>query len=371
MSDEALFSVRDRTETGPRRGTESSFEFLDRVAGPFWDRLRALIDAWFTDYPAIESFDLAQRFRSDDDQHDAAWWELYLHRVLTATGRRLTPHPEVPGTTKRPDFLVEEPGGDAWYLEATTVAPAGQAAERRRGVLVDSLNSIKNDDFFVSISWRETGSSSPPARDLRARVTDWLGGLDPDEVLKMPAGELPTLTWEYDDWVLVLGARPKEPGSRGRPGRIVGAQVLAAWEGESRRLRRALDAKVGKYGDLSIPFVVALRTTVPFEVMDGLPMPPDRRVSALLLAGPEFQPWSVNEITPALIHNEAATRRLSVDLAWPCVRTTAEVAAIETRPASATPVVLGIPPDFAELKAARFPSLRHLLAGGSGGAQSM
>ena len=110
MATQGLFSVRERTDPRPSREGETRFEFLDRVAGPFWDRLRSLLEGWFAEYPATESLDLAQRFRSDDDQHDAAWWELYLHRVLTATGHRLTPHPEVPNTTKRPDFLVEEAG---------------------------------------------------------------------------------------------------------------------------------------------------------------------------------------------------------------------------------------------------------------------
>jgi hypothetical protein len=363
MSKPMLFSSRDRTDPSPSREGEARFEFLDRVAGPFWDRLRSVIESWFVEYPPAQSFDLAQRLRADDDQHDAAWWELYLYRILTATGRRLTPHPEVPGTTKRPDFLVEEPDGNAWYLEATTIATDERGAERRRGVIIDALNSIESPDFFVLIQWRETGSSSPPVRALRARVIDWLRSLDADEALNLSPERGPRITWEHDDWTIILRAVPKSPGARGRPGRLVGGQVSAAWREGDERPREVLGAKARSYGTPPIPLMVALRTTVPFEELDdvvldlsdgGLAPAADHRVSALLVAGAEFQAWSVNEITPAFVTNRVATHLLRADLPWPRLQTRADMTTAERTPVADTAALLGIPPDFSELKRTRF-----------------
>jgi hypothetical protein len=38
-----VFSDRKRLDASPR-GRESAFAFLDRVAGPFWDRVRQLLE---------------------------------------------------------------------------------------------------------------------------------------------------------------------------------------------------------------------------------------------------------------------------------------------------------------------------------------
>src|SRR3954452_19097862 len=47
-----LFSEAERKDKSPARFSESDFEFLDRVAGAHWDRVRALLEQWFTDHPA-------------------------------------------------------------------------------------------------------------------------------------------------------------------------------------------------------------------------------------------------------------------------------------------------------------------------------
>jgi hypothetical protein len=258
---------------------------------------------------------------------------------------------------------VEERDGNAWYLEATTIATDERGAERRRGAIVDALNSIESADFFVLVQWRETGSSSPPVRGLRARVIDWLRSLDADEVLKLPADRAPRFRWEHDDWTIILRAVPKSPGARARPGRIVGGQVSAMWREGDERPRKVLGAKARSYGTPRIPLMVALRTTVPFEELDdvlldlpdgGLAPAADHRVSALLVAGADFQAWSVTEITPAFVTNRAATHLLRADLPWPRLQTRACMAAAERTPVADTASLLGIPPDFLELKRTRF-----------------
>lgn len=86
-----LFEDRDRHDPKPRRCAETSLEFLDRVLGECWNRLRGELNRWFAAYPDHAACDLPNRFRGDDGQHDVAYWELYLHQVLTGTGRRVTP----------------------------------------------------------------------------------------------------------------------------------------------------------------------------------------------------------------------------------------------------------------------------------------
>jgi len=82
--------------------TEDSFAFLNRASGIVWERLREQLDAWYAAFPDDDG-DLRRRFRSADPrQHFAAWWEIYLHALLTALGYKLTVHPTVPGTKGHP-----------------------------------------------------------------------------------------------------------------------------------------------------------------------------------------------------------------------------------------------------------------------------
>ena len=108
-----LFSVGRRVNPLHAGYAESSFAFLDRVAQPYWARIRDELDRWFADFPEGEhARDLRNRFRKDDPrQHYAAWWELYLYTFLRRSGFEVEVHPYVHGTRDRPDFLVRSRRG--------------------------------------------------------------------------------------------------------------------------------------------------------------------------------------------------------------------------------------------------------------------
>ena len=46
-----LFSVGQRKNPRHAGHAESSFAFLDRVAQPYWARIRDELDRWFDDFP--------------------------------------------------------------------------------------------------------------------------------------------------------------------------------------------------------------------------------------------------------------------------------------------------------------------------------
>jgi hypothetical protein len=92
----AVFSNRQRTDTTPRVGNESTFAFLERVAGAFWDRVRSLIEDMVSRYCPSSVPDVVGRLQSgDDDQFHGAFWELVVHETLVRLGFRchLPPFP--------------------------------------------------------------------------------------------------------------------------------------------------------------------------------------------------------------------------------------------------------------------------------------
>ena len=221
-------SDRERSDASPSSG-ESTYAFLDRVAGPFWDRIRRLIEDWVNDYCPDDQAEMVGRLQSGIDiNFTAAYWELLLYHGLKALGFEVTCHPEVAGTTRRPDFLVE---GDecSYYLEAKVLGDdlADLKRDQRRNDIYHELNArVHSDEFFVRVQFDRESTRPIPIRRLADAAQVWLDGLDPAEVRKEiaaagPLGAAP-LVWEDErsGWAVAVVPMPK--GSSGGSDRIVG-----------------------------------------------------------------------------------------------------------------------------------------------------
>lgn len=350
-----VFPDRKRLDASPRGG-ESMFAFLDRVAGPFWDRVRQLLEIWVHDYSPDDRADLVGRLRSGRDLDSiAAYWELMLYHGLKALGFQVACHPEVPGTSKRPDFLVE---GNAcsFYLEAKILGedlPDRQRDQARDRIYHELNMRVRSGDFSVSIQFDKEGKHPIPIRKLADAAQAWLDGLDPDEVHKQQkaAGPLGAAPWTWEDersgWSVTLVPMPTGNTSRASD-RVVGLMLgsgTASYIDDRTPIRKALDEKARRYGnEFDRPFVIALGITRAFaddtDIVDalfgddiflfdpstgvgrpgrrrnGLLMGPDgprsRRVSALLVAG-FVAPWLAAKIDLKLWKNPWSTFPLLCD----------------------------------------------------------
>lgn len=285
---EPIFDSRPRTNALPADHAESTFAFLNRVAGDFWEHPRRLVQAWAdhatdpTDYNELRG-----RFRSGDDyQFRSAFLELYLHECLTAAGYAITIHPEVPGTTRRPDFLATRED-TAVYLEA--IAPGSSDSSRRaaarRDVLFDTVNRVGDGNFTLWLDDLKEGTRPPSAAKLRAELRRWLAPLNPDDYPNLEG--VPTFRWERDGWVATFRAIPKATHARGpsRPGdRAIGvyAHSPAAFVDDAPTVRDALADKHHAYGDLAAPFIIV----VGLYIHDS-----DRHQRANALYGDEAVQW--------------------------------------------------------------------------------
>ncbi|GLI03811.1 hypothetical protein Pa4123_90910 [Phytohabitans aurantiacus] len=119
-----IFSVTTRTDRSPAAHGESQFRFFDRVSGSYWDQVRDLIEDWFARLCPDAQADVQGRLRSTDNrQSKGAFFELYLHECLLRMGYSVTCHPELDGTSRRPDFLAEKDGRRI-YVEARSASPS-------------------------------------------------------------------------------------------------------------------------------------------------------------------------------------------------------------------------------------------------------
>lgn len=242
----ALFDTFERTDASPS-DDEDSFSFLNRAAGPFWERVRVLVDAWFAAFPAEHMADLRQRFRGRAwGEHIGAWWELYLYTLFLTLGHAVEVHPELRGVPTRPDFRIDTESGPV-LLEARHVQ-AGLASTQptvgRNAWITSPLNRLSHSRFTVGIRILARGLRQPPRDAVTAGVLEWLNDLDPDELSGTPAADLPRREQQAGKWRFELRAIPMSASTSRSDRRLVGLYPSSSgYDNTASALKTAL--KVG------------------------------------------------------------------------------------------------------------------------------
>lgn len=272
-ADLKLFSDGLRSDPSPAGYAEADFTFLDRVAQPYWERIRAELDRWFEAFPRGEvARDLRNRFRkADPGQHYAAWWELYLHRLFTLAGYEVEVHPRLDGTTDRPDFRISS-GDQSVLVEAATTFSGIDDGEEHSALepkFLDAVNKGKHDNFTVMLEFVEIGTVMPSTREIVGPILQWLDTLDPD--LAYDAENVPRKIFRPRDWSLEITAFATAREYRGEPTRLLaGGSVEAGTVDTVERLRTTVERKASKYGQLREPFVIAVLLPSTFADRDSI-----------------------------------------------------------------------------------------------------
>ncbi len=340
-----LFDNIKRSDSSHAQAKESTFQWLNRADRDDCARAREVLEDWYSCYPDVNE-DLRKRFRKrNEGQHIGAWWELYVYTLYRLLGYRVAVHPPVPGSRRKPDFLVER-DATSTYVECAVVFAGDYVRKLTAGVeeyIRDYINTLTNPNFFVGLRISQRGKQQPKATDITRPLEDWLATLDADDVLAdIASGKAPPKTeMSVRDWKLVYTAFPKNPDKRGKSRSLLGllesSRVSAVNDVE--QLRDTLSEKGAHYGTPDKPFVVAVLNKSPFGGEDdmtdavfgtiavqgggGLPTElvrkPDGywrgtaggdRVSGVLF-GQNLNPWSVATVLPRMWINPWASRPIT------------------------------------------------------------
>lgn len=355
-----LFDDITRDNSRPAPYAEPSFNSLNRSARPESKRIRNVLEQWFQRIPCETQLDLCSRFRNRDDrQHVGAFFELYLHELLSRLDFIAEPHPILEGEETHPDFLVRKGEEQLFYLEATLAASSDGniATKARENQVYDTLDRMESPNFFVALRVSGTPVTPPPGRRIRNFLEQQLDTLNPDKVAEQFEQDgfdtLPSWNWRHEGWRITFFAIPKSSSARGKLHvRPIGLQIPElVWHSPQINIRNSLQEKVSKYGKLDLPYVIAINVIDEFGADDidisnallgeeqvtvgfhsdhsvdqmvgrkpngtwyGPNGPQNKRVSAVLVAV-NLYPWSIAKITPILWHNPWAGKALSQDI-WP------------------------------------------------------
>lgn len=275
-----LFDTIIRTDPHHARSDESLYAFLDRVDTPFWERVRVLLNDWFSRLPESEQRDIRGRFQSKTQRQAwAAFWELYLHELFLRLGFNIEHHPVLPSSSARIDFHLTGNEQD-FYVEAVIVAEPDEddRANRLNAAIRDAIDKIPSGDFFVFLEVPRAGNSYPPFRRMIHELTAWLNTLDADAVTI--TGEqsayidasLPRFDWQSGDWKLEFTAMPKKLEARQKPngGTFGGGPIQSRWVDDYVAIGTNLRRKARKYGRLNKPYVIALMSARHTTSLDHL-----------------------------------------------------------------------------------------------------
>lgn len=194
-----------------------------------------------------------------DHSHLSVRLEIYLHHFFRERGWAIEIEPKLPNTRNSPDFLLTK-GQKSMMVEAKAVL--GPESERQQDArlmqLTDDLSEKLNRTVLIH-----------PVIDLPSSLPN-----------RHIAGEIERKASEVE----LLQEFPIEGEHQGQPYLLevtvlleekptphsdVGATIGQAFHVDiGHPVRRAIQDKAGKYGEIDIPFVIALWPNLPFHFPD-------------------------------------------------------------------------------------------------------
>lgn len=265
----SIFDDVVRAHDGGARQDEGHFEYLNRSGRPALAAVRAWIDDALSRYPKTDLNSLVGKIKSGDEvAHRSGLFELLLHEALLVSGSVIEAlEPALPHTDKSPDFLVRTPSGERFYLEATLatgLSDADRRARKRLNTAIEAVNSVRSQDYVLDATFQGTPSQPIRLRQLREKIERWLQTLDYDTVAETWQSQIGTpAPFRHQESDFTVELRPiTRPNREAPPGRAIAIQGGEAWSRTvGSALRQAIEGKVNRYGELDLPFVVAVNGT--------------------------------------------------------------------------------------------------------------
>lgn len=186
-----------------------------------------------------------------DHPHYSVRLELYLHHYFESNGWHIDIEPEMLGSPNKPDFKVCH-GEDCIFVEAKAVLEEKSTAQQTQRLRQLADNLTNKLSRYIIIQPLSDLPASLPTRKIRNQVEQRVKTMT-DEVLEFDLWDV-HLNTSYSLKVVILpkGSEPSEVGGIG--GTVSGVRTLAI----GKRIRDALEQKADKYGDIDVPFLIAI-----------------------------------------------------------------------------------------------------------------
>ena len=261
-----LFEQKNRTHLEPALHNENSFDYYDYSARKDVEAVRNVLNQWFEKYPVEEKKELKSRFKKS---FSSAFYELFIFSLFKYQGFEIIIHPEIPNSSKRPDFLLKKENIE-FYLEAKEAKNKTfkeEAEEKRKNQIYDTLNKLESPNFFLRIEELISKTERQPSvRKIIPIIENELKKICPDKVtediLNLGYDSSPRIFFDDEDLKLTISLIPKDPKNRNTGGRPIGAYHMGIhWGGAEDSIKNSFSKKAKRYGKLEKPYIICINAT--------------------------------------------------------------------------------------------------------------
>lgn len=290
-----LFDDFERTNHQPSTRQETEYDFLNNSARPASRLVREKLNEWFENYPEDHRYEFRSRLKIE---FHSPFFELFLHEVFLRLGATVELHPEIGSKGKRPEFLATFLDRIQLTVEATLCTEEDSRTQKRRrriDQVYDAIDQIDSPDFFVTVTrLREPEGKQIASSRVVAFLNRELALLDPDELVEEyeKNGDIRKLEFTDKSGSIRFQVVPKKPEARNREdSRVVGMTPMIVRRGGSEKnLNRVLSQKGKHYGELNLPFLIAVNTLGKWGVTE------EDRISALFGTREEYISATTGEL---------------------------------------------------------------------------
>lgn len=258
-----LFDIFNRTYLDNANNNYNTYDYYNKSARSDISKFRETLESWFSKYPLLERKDLKSRFKKE---FYSPFYELFLYQLFSKLGYNIIIHPEVPNSTKSPDFLISKDNIEI-YIEAkvvTNITKEQEALERKKNEFYDNLNKLKSNSFYLDIEhFKILTNKQPSTKGVISYIEKKLNEIDPDllsdEIEKYGFDKLPIIKYNKDGIHIIVKPIPVKSSARKKIKRPLGIYpVEFSWGGAKKSLRDSIGKKAKRYGKLDKPFIICL-----------------------------------------------------------------------------------------------------------------
>ena len=280
-----LFDNIARNYTDFATYSEPSFDYLNRSSRPEINIVRNNLEVWYNRYPLDKRKDIYSRFRSSKDhEHRSAFFELCLHELMLRLGCKIDIHPRLNNKKEKlPDFLVEPPNGNSFYLEAAASEFKPQREKNGQQILnrvYDFLNSQKEllaSKFQIGIGVHVLPKKQISPNDIKNFIMNHFNKLDYKNLLDIYDSKqyeaIPRWVYRNDDIHIEITPAPIYPNEN--KNKVIYCIYTPFHLVEREKYIRAIiKKKAASFGKLNRPYVIAINMLSSFanreDILDAL-----------------------------------------------------------------------------------------------------
>jgi hypothetical protein len=248
---EKLFDTFERIRASPSKHSEPSYHFLNQSNWSWVNYFKTVIEEWYEHFPRDPSF-YAQFTSKIDQQHNSAYFELYMYSLVRKSGYNVTYHQLIGNRRMDLTFLYNQApiSIDCTLSGIPNIDPI---IERIENEIEDIVESLKSPNYWISVRFDSANRNRPDFKLFKKFIDDALTSM------QTRSDSNNEFNWHHKGWIIAIEFDRKTILSETTIASVLTSQGGGFLDEPSMNtLRRTLDSKRGSSYKVQGPYVIAI-----------------------------------------------------------------------------------------------------------------